>query len=145
MRAYARTRGFPRIPWRASECARSLELGGYAANEGELCRALSGAPLSRTIPQQRERQSEANTLTLATRSATAEDDMAGAGPSDLGMASDDVHAGLQPSTIIYQGKKGYKMVRHYLMGDMLGEGAQGKVKEAGALPHLALGRCSASP
>ena len=56
--------------------------------------------------------------------------MAGAGPSDLGMASDDVHAGLQPSTIIYQGKKGYKMVRHYLMGDMLGEGAQGKVKEA---------------
>ena len=90
-------------------------------------------------------KSEANTLTLATRSATAEDDMAGAGPSDLGMASDDVHAGLQPSTIIYQGKKGYKMVRHYLMGDMLGEGAQGKVKEAGALPHLALGRCSASP
>ena len=34
------------------------------------------------------------------------------------------------STIIYQGKKGYKMVRQYLMGDMLGEGAQGKVKEA---------------
>ena len=38
--------------------------------------------------------------------------------------------GPQPSTIIYQGKKGYKMVRQYLMGDMLGEGAQGKVKEA---------------
>ena len=39
--------------------------------------------------------------------------MAGAGPSDLGMAADEVHAGLhQPSTIIYQGKKGYKMVRH---------------------------------
>ena len=69
-----------------------------------------------------------------------------AGPSEFGMAADEVHAGLhQPSTIIYQGKKGYKMVRQYLMGDMLGEGAQGKVKEAGALPHLALGRCSASP
>ena len=53
---------------------------------------------------------------------------AGAGPSDLG--ADGVQPGPQPSTIIYQGKKGYKMVRQYLMGDMLGEGAQGKVKEA---------------
>ena len=61
--------------------------------------------------------------------------MAGAGPSDLGVVpADDVHADLQPSAIIYQGKKGYKMLRQYLMGDMLGEGAQGKVKEAGALP-----------
>ena len=66
-------------------------------------------------------------------------------PSDLGSEADEVHAGLQPSTIIYQGKKGYKMVRQYLMGDMLGEGAQGKVKEAGALSHLSLGRCSALP
>ena len=54
----------------------------------------------------------------------------GAGPSDLGMPADGMQPGPQPSTIIYQGKKGYKMVRQYLMGDMLGEGAQGKVKEA---------------
>ena len=70
---------------------------------------------------------------------------AGAGPSDLGMPADGMQPGPQPSTIIYQGKKGYKMVRQYLMGDMLGEGAQGKVKEAGALSHLSLGRCSALP
>ena len=104
-----------------------------------------GALSSCTSPQQRERQSEANTQLWPREARQPRTSMAGAGPSDLGMASDDVHAGLQPSTIIYQGKKGYKMVRHYLMGDMLGEGAQGKVKEAGALPHLALGRCSASP
>ena len=55
---------------------------------------------------------------------------AGAGPSDLGIPADGMQPGPQPSTIIYQGKKGYKMVRQYLMGDMLGEGAQGKVKEA---------------
>ena len=52
---------------------------------------------------------------------------AGAGPSDL---AGGLQPGPQPSTIIYQGKKGYKMVRQYLMGDLLGEGAQGKVKEA---------------
>jgi len=46
------------------------------------------------------------------------------------MPADGMQPGPQPSTIIYQGKKGYKMVRQYLMGDMLGEGAQGKVKEA---------------
>ena len=52
--------------------------------------------------------------------------MSAAGKFDLG----DDGPTMQPSALIYQGKKGYKMVRQYLMGDMLGEGAQGKVKEA---------------
>ena len=57
-----------------------------------------------------------------------------AGPSDLGGGAPTQGAagpaGLLAGAIIYQGKKGYKMVRQYLMGDLLGEGAQGKVKEA---------------
>ena len=57
-----------------------------------------------------------------------------AGPSDLGGGAPTQGAagpaGLSAGAIIYQGKKGYKMVRQYLMGDLLGEGAQGKVKEA---------------
>lgn len=57
-----------------------------------------------------------------------------AGPSDLGGGAPTQGAagpaGFSAGAIIYQGKKGYKMVRQYLMGDLLGEGAQGKVKEA---------------
>ena len=30
-------------------------------------------------------------------------------------------------TIVYKKKQGYKMIRHYMMGELLGEGQQGKV------------------
>lgn len=35
-----------------------------------------------------------------------------------------------PSTVAYAPKGGYKLVREYLMGDVLGEGSQGKVRDA---------------
>ena len=34
---------------------------------------------------------------------------------------------VQATTIVYQKKQGYKMIRQYMMGELLGEGQQGKV------------------
>ena len=38
--------------------------------------------------------------------------------------------GAADCTIVYKKKQGFKMIRHYMMGELLGEGQQGKVRKS---------------
>ena len=49
----------------------------------------------------------------------------------IGRASFDGFDGLDgfgQASIVYKKKAGYKMTRQYMMGELLGEGSQGKVR-----------------